>query len=34
MAVVRAGKFMMRLITFAVVTGDEQQFLGKSLDWE
>lgn len=32
MAAVRAGKFMMRLVTFMLVTNDE--ILGKPLDWE
>lgn len=32
MAAVRAGKFIMRLITFMLVTDDK--ILGKPLDWE
>ena len=36
MAVVKAGKFMMRIVTFAMVTIEDKDngYLGKGLDWE
>ena len=36
MAVVRGGKFMMRLVTFAVLTTKDEDngYIGEPLDWE
>ncbi len=34
MAVIKAGKFMMRLVTFAIVADEGKGNLGKGLNWE
>ncbi len=34
MAVVKAGKFMMSLVSFAIVANESNGNLGKGLDWE
>ncbi len=34
MAIVNAGKFMMSLVSFAIVANEGKGNLGKGLDWE